>query len=132
MFVRAKVSDKGCERAVRVGDGFLSNPLITTNAAAGNQNITLAMMLGGVGIFTGAGGAVAYTFPATADILAAMPGMDIGDSYEFKIRNSAAQNATLTAGDASTTLAGLTVLNAATGTCILTKTAAATVSITTI
>jgi hypothetical protein len=128
MFVRAEVYEKGMCRQARVGDGFVANPLITTNAAAGAQNITLPAILGGVALFTGAAGAVNYTLPATAAILAAMPDMDIGDSYVYKLTNTAAQAATIVAGDADTTLAGFTTANANTRTCVITKTSATTIT----
>jgi hypothetical protein len=131
-FVRAEVKDDGMCRQARVGDAWLANPLVTTNSSAGNQSITMPAILGGVALFTGAAGAVAYTLPATADIIAALPNMDIGDSYVFKLCNTAAQTATITAGDGSTTLAGFTTVNAATRTCIISKTAAATVTVTSI
>lgn len=130
-FVRPQVRDAGEYRESRVGDGLLMHPKIVTNAAAGNQSITVAQVLGGVALFTGAGGAVAYTVPTAALLLAAMPDMDIGDTYAFKLTNTAAQTATITTAD-GVTLAGFTTVNAATRTCIITRTGAATVSITSI
>ena len=130
MFVRACVKQSGLERPARVGDGFMANPLITTNAAAGNQAITVPMILGGVGIFTGAAGAVQYTVDTAANILAAMPDMDIGDNYEFTITNTAAQVATLNTAVAGVTYAGFTTANAQTRTGIITKTSATTITLT--
>lgn len=128
-FVRPCVYQEGMERPARV-EGWLSSPLITTNAAAGNQNITVAMIAGGAGLFTGAAGAVNLTLPTTALILAALPDMDIGDTYVFSITNTAAQAATFVAGDASTTLAGFGTTNANTRWCVLQRTGAATVTVT--
>jgi hypothetical protein len=132
MFTRAEVYEKGLARQSRAGDNGVGNPIITTNASAGAQNITVPMIMGGVGVFTGAAGAVNYTLPTTAALIAALPDMDIGDTYSFRLCNTAAQTATIVAGDASTTLAGFTTFNAKSLTCLLTKTAAATLTLTSI
>jgi hypothetical protein len=130
-FLRFQAMDKGEYRPSQVGDGLMMHPKITTNAAAGNQAITTAAILGGVALFTGAAGAVDYTVPTAAAILAVMPEMDIGDTYAFALTNTAAQAATIVT-NTGVTLAGFTTLNAATRTCIIERTAAATVTITTI
>jgi hypothetical protein len=129
-FTRACLYDQGLERLARAGDYQMLNPVITTNAAAGNQSITLAMISGGVGVFTGAAGAVQYTIPMAADIIAAYPQMDIGDSIMFNITNTAAQAATLNTAATGVTYAGFTTANAQTRTGIITKTGAATVTCT--
>ena len=130
MFCRAQVEEKGKECAARVGDGWLANPRVVTNAAAGNQDITINAILGGVALFTGAAGAATYQMPTAAAIIAAMPDMDIGDSYVFKVTNTAAQAATLNNAAVGATFAGFTTVNAGTRTGIITRTGAATVSVT--
>ena len=131
MFTRACLYENGLERKARAGDGWLANPIITTNAASGNQNITIPMIAGGAGVFTGAAGGVTLTVPTAADIIAAFPHMDIGDSLVFTITNTAAQVATLTTAT-GVTLAGFSTANAQTRTCILVKTSSTTVTITAI
>jgi hypothetical protein len=131
MFVRPLVRAAGQVREARTGDGQINANRIITNASAGAQNITIAQILAGVALFTGAGGAVAYTVPTAADIIAAMPDMDIGDTYEFALCNTAAQTATITAAT-GVTLAGFTTVNAATRRCIIEKTSSTTVTITSI
>lgn len=126
MFVRPCVYQKGMERKGRAGEGFLAMPIITTNAAAGAQTITAAMIMGGVARFTGAAGAVIYTTDTAANLAAAMPDMDIGDSYVFSIVNTAAQIATIAGGTGVTAVAGNLTLNAASGLFALVKTGAAT------
>ena len=130
MFVRPCIYDKGMERKARAGEGFMANPVITTNAAAGAQTITAAAVMGGVARFTGAAGAVTYTMDTGANFAAAMPDMDIGDSYVFSIVNTAAQTATIAGSTGVTAIAGLLTLNAASGLFALTKTAAATFDLT--
>lgn len=127
---RAIIREGGLERVMRQGDGFAANPAIVTNAAAGNQAITLPMIAGGVGLFTGAAGAVQYTIPVAADIIAAFPDMDIGDSLIFKVVNTAAQTATLNTAATGVTYAGFTTVNAGTRTGVITKTSATTVTCT--
>lgn len=126
MFVRACVYDKGMERKARAGEGFLANPIITVNAAAGNQTITAAAVMGGVARFTGAAGAVTYTMDTGANLAAAMPDMDIGDSYVFRITNTAAQAATIAGSAGVTAIAGNLIVNATSSMFALVKTGAAT------
>jgi len=128
MFKRACVYDKGLERAGRPGDGFYANPIVDTVATAGNLTIALAAILGGVAMFTGAAGAVAYTTPTAAELIAAMPEMDIGDSYTFVISNTAAQAATVTGGT-DVTVSGIPVVNARSAICVLTKTSGTTMDL---
>lgn len=130
MFSRAVVTQEGLQRQARAGDGWLANPLITTNAAAGNQSITVAMIAGGAGVFTGAAGAVAYTIPVATDIIAAFPDMDIGDTLTFTVTNTAAQVATLNTAAAGVTYAGFTTANAQTRTGIIEKLSSTTVKCT--
>lgn len=128
---RAMIRDGGLSRDARSGDGYFGAPRIGTNANAGNQTITISQIAGGVALFTGAAGAVAYTTPTAAQIIAAFPELDIGDTMTFKLTNTAAQTATITAGT-DITLAGFTTVNAATRECIIERTAATTVKITSI
>lgn len=130
-FKRACLYDNRIEREARVGDGMMEFLRPVTVATAGALTITVPAVLGGAAIFTGAAGAVAYTTPTAADLLAAMPDMDIGDTYSFTLTNTAAQTATITAG-VGVTLAGFTTVNAATRKCIMEKTSATTVTITSI
>lgn len=126
MFIRACVKPTAAlEREAHVGDGWLAMPKVVTNATAGGQTITVEQMLGGIAMFTGAAGAVAYTYPTGALIAAAFPEMDIGDTYVFKVVNTAAQVATFTTAASGTTLAGLVTANANSRWVLMEKTAAA-------
>jgi hypothetical protein len=130
MFVRAEVQDKGMCRKARVGDGWLANPRITTDATAGNLAIPTAAIAGGAVVYTGAAGAVQYTIPVAATIIAAFPEMDIGDTLTFTLTNTAAQAATLNTAAAGVTYAGFTTANAQTRTGIIEKTSSTTVTCT--
>ena len=93
-------------------------------ATAGNLTVTVEAMLSGVCTFTGAGGAVAYTYPTGALISAAFPDMRIGDTVVFTVINTAAQAATMTTAASGTTVTGNAVINATARQVFMTKTAA--------
>lgn len=128
MFSRACLYKGGIEQEARAGDGFLANPLITTNASAGNQSITVTQIAGGIAQFTGAAGAVNLTLPTAAAILAAFPDMDIGDSYLFAVSNTAAQAATITTNTGITLSGNSAVVNATMKWVLLVKTASTTMN----
>lgn len=128
MFSRACLYKGGIEQEARVGDGFLANPRYVLNSAAGAQTISLNQILGGIAAFSGAAGAVTYTTDTAANILAAMPDMDIGDTYVFMISNTAAQVATIDGGVGVTASGNLTV-NATSKMFVLEKTAATTMNL---
>lgn len=124
-FNRAMIREAGMVRPAQAGDTG-ANPVVTTIATAGNLTMTVAAVLGGVIVYTGAAGAVAYTLPTAADLIAALPDMIIGDSCSFKLCNTAAQVATITTATGFDSVDGLVTANAATRTIILTKTSATT------
>ena len=128
MFVRPTVFQTGLQRPARIGDGFMANPLITTIATAGSLTMPVAGVLGGILQYTGAAGAVAYTLPLAADLIAAMPDMDIGDSYMFVMVNTAAQNATITTNTGITLSGNSAVVNASRAFIVLTKTSSTTMN----
>lgn len=78
---------------------------VTTNATAGALTLTPAMLLGGLILRDPAGGARTDTTGTAVDILAAMPNPQIGDSFDFIVRNEADASETITlAGGAGVTL----------------------------
>jgi hypothetical protein len=130
MFVRNTVFQSGFQRPARVGDGFMANPLITTQSADSNQTLTTAAILGGVYQRSGMTAGRSDTTDTAALILAAMPDMDIGDTYVFAISVTVAFALTLLAGT-GVTLAGYTSVPASGFRLfVLTKTSATTVTIT--
>jgi hypothetical protein len=129
-FARAMVRDAGMERESRVGDGSLSAFKITTIATAGDLTVPVAAVQGGIAVYTGAAGAVAYTLPLAADLIAAFPSMDIGDSFEFLMVNTAAQVATITTNTGLTLAGSAVTINAASKRMLFTKTAATTMTVT--
>ena len=128
--LRALVKGKGgLTRDMSAGDGFVAMPRVTTVATAGALTIGLDAILGGVAVFTGAAGAVAYTTPTAAAIIAALPHMNIGDTFVWILTNTAAQVATLTGGT-GVTIAGIATANAASRIVVVEMTAATTLTMT--
>lgn len=128
MFVRPMVYEKGIARVARVGDGTGMHLARTVNSAAGAQTISVPQILGGLAVFTGAAGGVAYTTDTAANILAAMPDMDIGDTFSFILSNTAAQVATI-GGGAGVTASGNLTVNANFRIFVLERTGAATMNL---
>ena len=118
---RVEVRDEGLSRWSRTGDGWLDYlPVPAADVTDGNVTMTVAQITSGfcyLNGFTAAGHNL--TTPVAADIIAALPEMDIGDTYVFAIANNKAFNATLVAGDGDVTLAGLAVVNAGIKDCII-------------
>lgn len=111
------------------GQGLFANLIPTLIATDAALTLTVAQMAGGLVTFTGFTAARAVTTPTAAQILAACPDMDIGDSFSFFASVTAAFAANWTAG-AGVTLTGRASLPASTTLQVITvtKTGAATVT----
>lgn len=131
-FNKVMVRDGAMWREAAAGDGLIGNYIEpVTVATAGALTITMAALLGGSAIFTGAAGAVAYTMPTAALIAAAFPKLGVGDSFCFYLTNTAAQVATITGGGATgITVSGFATANAATRLCIYKRDSATTGTLT--
>ncbi len=127
LFARALIkSDGSLPRQMRSGDGFVSNPRIATVSDAA-QTLTVAQLSGGAIMTTLTAGRV-FTTPTAAQMIAAAPDMDIGDSFELLVSSLAAFAITWAAG-AGVTLAGrATTPASANSTIIVTRTGAATMT----
>lgn len=124
MFVRPMVYEKGIARAARVGDGILANPQITAIAADSSQTLTAAAILGGVITHATHTASRTDTTDTAVNILAAMPDMDIGDTYVFKVASLAAFTIVVAGGSGVTASGNLTVAANGAKDFILTKTSA--------
>lgn len=89
----------------RAGDGLFSMPLINAIATDANLTLTIPQVLGGIIQFTGFTAGRQVTTPTAADILAALPEMDIGDTFMLFVSITPAFAATWVAG-VGVTLAG--------------------------
>jgi hypothetical protein len=77
-------------------------------ATAGDETYTATQLLGGLITRDTAGAPRADTLPAAADLVAAITGAAVGDSFDFIYHNNsgAANASTLTAPDAAVTIVG--------------------------
>lgn len=105
-YKRAIIQDSGLSRNSRAGD-MIMNPVITTIATDAAATIDVAKLSGGVIQYTGFTAGRVLTTDTAANILAANPEMDIGDSLLVKISCVAAFAGTFAAG-AGVTLRGKT------------------------
>lgn len=129
MFVRPMVYEKGTARVSRVGDGILANPSVTAIAADSNQTITAAAILGGVVTHATHTASRTDTTDTAVNILAAMPDMDIGDTYVFKVASLAAFTIIVAGGSGVTASGNLTVAANGAKDFILTKTSVTTMTL---
>jgi hypothetical protein len=120
----------GLTRNSRAGDNLLSSRSLTTIAADANATLSVATISGGLVQFTGFTAGRTLTTDTAANILAANPWMDIGDSFEVVVSITTAFAGTLAAGT-GITLAGLqTVPASGSRTLLITKTSATAVTVT--
>ena len=126
--VRALVQDVGgLMRAARNGDTIL-NPVITTVTADAADTLTVAKIAGGVVQYTGFSAGRVLTTDTAANILAAYPALDVGDSIHLVVSVTPAFAGTYAAG-AGVTLAGRATTPASSYSLIyITKTSATTVT----
>ena len=91
-FNRTMVSPDGrLPQPSRAGDGLLANFSPYSFSAEVDATLTIAQLSGGF-IHQGSvlNSDVVYTLPTAADLAAAFPSMDIGDSWSFVVTNSQA------------------------------------------
>jgi hypothetical protein len=129
MFVRPMVYEKGIARASRVGDGILANPQITAIAADSAQTLTAAGILGGIITHATHTASRTDTTDTAVNILAAMPDMDIGDTYMFTVASLAAFTIIVAGGVGVTASGNLTVLANGAKNFVLVKTSATTMNL---
>lgn len=103
--LRSMVQDGGLTRASRAGDNLNSSCALVTIAADANATLSVATIAGGLVQFTGFTAGRTLTTDTAANILAANPWMDIGDSFRVDVSIVPAFAGTLAAG-AGVTLAG--------------------------
>ena len=128
-FSRAALYDGGLQRPQRAGDSPLTGliPLVISADAA--ATLTVANMAGGALVFTGLTAGRNLTMDTAANILAANPWMDIGDSFTVIISITTAFALTLVTA-AGITLAGRATIPASStcGFITFTRTGAATMT----
>ena len=125
--VRAIVQDNGLSRNARVGDGLISHPAVTVVTADANDTVTVDKIAGGVIQYTGFSAGRNLTTDTAANIIAAFPNLDIGDTLELIVSITTAFAGTWVAGSGVTLAGRATVVANTQQTVIITKTGAATV-----
>jgi hypothetical protein len=124
------VQDGGLTRASRAGDNLNSSCSLLTVATDANRTLTVADIAGGLIQFTGFTAGRTLTTDTAANILAANPWMDVGDSFRVDVSIVPAFAGTLAAGS-GVTLAGKSAIAAGGfNTLVFAKTSATTVTCT--
>lgn len=128
--LRPVVSDGGLLRTARIGENPMSARSLVSIATDANATLSVATIAGGLVQFTGFTAGRNLTMDTAANILAANPWMDIGDSFEVDISITAAFAGTYVTA-AGVTLAGrATALASSISKILVTRTGAATVTVT--
>lgn len=129
-FNRATIFDAGLQRPARAGDGLIASPLLVIDPVNANTVLTAAQMAGGMIQYSSFSAGRNITTDSAANILAANPAMDIGDSIMIFVSIVPAFAGTLVAG-AGVTLAGkATVVASGLAVLLFTRTGAATITCT--
>lgn len=126
--IRAIVQDQGgLSRAARAGDGLFSMPAPLVVATDANRTLVVADIAQSVISFSGFTAGRTLTTDTAANILAAYPAMDIGDSIALQLGVSVAFAGTFAAGT-GVTLKGKAAVPASGAVIVyITKTSATTV-----
>lgn len=130
MFTRPQVKADGTVVNCPRGSGLFGMLQPVALAADSNQTLTVAQMAGGMILRSGQTAGRTDTTPTAELILAANPGMDIGDSFLLVVSNVAAQTLTLAGGTDVTLGTKTTIAASSVGFVLFTKTGAATMSAT--
>ena len=128
--LRPMVMDNGLQRAARSGDNTLASRQLLSISADANAILTVAAMAGGLIQFTGFTAGRTLTTDTAANIIAANPWMDIGDSFEVVVSSKNAFAGTLAAGTGVTLAGRATVAASSFAILLFTKTGAAAVTCT--
>ena len=128
--LRPMVQDGGLTRAARLGDNVAVGRNITTIATDANLTLTADQMAGGIVRFSSFSAGRTVTTDTAVAILAQNPWMDIGDSYEIVVSSTAAFAATWAAGTGVTLAGRATTPASSYSIIVVTKTGAATVTLT--
>jgi len=93
------------------GGAVFRKATVTTKTNASAQTYTASEILGGLILRDPNGGARADKVPTAANLIAAIPDPEVGDSFDFTIRNTAdaAETITLTANTAMTMSGTMTI-----------------------
>jgi hypothetical protein len=129
MFLRTLVSNAvSMLRPLRQGDGIVANVQVAVDATNNNVTMSIPQLMGGAVQYTSFSTGRNITTPTAANIIAANPGMDIGDSLMLIVSCVAGFAGTYVAGDGVTLAGRATTPASSYSIIIITRTGAATVS----
>ena len=123
-FKRTMIRDEGLVREARAGDASPANyerTLVTVDAAS---TLAVAAVVGGLIVRSGPTAGRIDTSPTAALLIAALAGMDIGDSISCKFVNTSGFTVTLAGGTDVTASGNLAVLTLTSREIIFIKTSA--------
>ena len=120
----------GLSRNARSGDNVMSTRSLAINSADANATLDVATIAGGLVQYTGFTAGRTLTTDTAANIIAANPWMDIGDSFEVVVSSKNAFAGTLAAGTGVTLAGRATVAASSFAILLFTKTGAAAVTCT--
>ena len=127
--VRAIVQDPGgLQRAGRAGDNRIELVVPQIISADAADTLTVAKIAAGALVYTGFTATRALTTDTAANIIAAFPAMDVGDSVALSIGITTAFTGTITAGTGVTLAGRTTCVASGSITLYFTKTSATTVT----
>ena len=89
-------TNEGDRRGARPGDGWLSNVTVKAYTNDANNTLTPADILGGVVTSAGKTANRTLILPLAADMAAAVPNMDVGESLMFQVASIDGFSATIT------------------------------------
>ena len=127
-FNRALADVGGFDQKGRPGFGWLAHLNPASDATDAAATISAAEMAGGLYIRSGITAGRIDTSDTAANILAANPEMDIGDSFILAVSNQSAQSLTLAGGTGVTASGNLVVLTLTCKFVVFTKTSATTMT----
>ena len=103
-FVRPLVREGAMARPMVPGDGLAANYNITVNNTNANTTIPVSAILGGLISRGGMSANRTDTTPTAAELVAALPDMNVGDTFSCKVANhdTGAETVTINGGSGVT------------------------------
>lgn len=127
-FARAVANTQGLQQNARPGFGWLAHLNPATDATDAAATISAAEIAGGLYIRSGITAGRTDTSDTAANILAANPEMDIGDSFILCVSNQSGFTLTLAGGTGVTASGNLLVLTLTSKFVVFTRTGTATMT----
>lgn len=118
-------TNEGDRRGARPGDGNLAFVAVNAISADTNQTLTPAQLLGGIITSAGKTASRNMVLPLATDMAAAVPNMDVGDTFICQLASIDGFSAVVTTNTGWTVIGNATVLTASAKEIVVTRTGAA-------